>query len=142
MMAGYSFTDYSETILDHFENPRNVGAVENPDAFGRAGNPACGDVLELTLRIGEGRIQEARFRASGCGAAIASSSMATVLLTGRTLDEAAALTDEEVAAALGGLPPAKIHCSVLAQDAVAAALADYRKRRSRGGASPTGGGGA
>ena len=138
-MPGYGFTDYSEVILDHFENPRNVGAVENPDAFGRAGNPACGDVLELTLKVAGGRIEEARFRASGCGAAIASSSMATVMLTGRSLEEASALTDEQVASALGGLPPAKVHCSVLAQDAITAALADYRRRQSR---LRTGGAGA
>lgn len=129
-MPGYSFTDYSDIILDHFEHPRNVGEVPDHDAYGRASNPACGDVLELTLRIRDERVEEARFRASGCGAAIASSSMATVLLTGRTLVEAGQLTNVEVAEALGGLPPAKLHCSVLAEDAVRAALADYRRRKA------------
>ena len=130
-MPGYSFTDYSDTILDHFENPRNVGGVENPDAVGRAGNPACGDLLELSLRVREGRVEQALFRASGCGAAIASSSMTTVLLTWVTLEAAAALTNTQVAEALGGLPPAKIHCSVMAQEAIQAALADYRRRQAR-----------
>ena len=140
-MPGYSFTDYSDIILDHFENPRNVGSVTSPDAVGRAGNPACGDLLHLSLRVRDGRIQEALFRASGCGAAIASSSMTTVLLTGKTLEQAAALTNEQVASALGGLPPTKIHCSVLAEDAVRAALADY-ERRWRGAHPPEPGGGA
>ncbi len=130
-MTGYSFTDLSPILLDHFENPRNAGQVGNPDAAGRAGNPACGDVMELTLRIKDGVIQEARFRTSGCSAAIAGSSMTTMLLEGRTLDEAEALTNREVASALGGLPPAKLHCSVLAEEAVHAALADYRRRNAR-----------
>ncbi len=125
-MAPYEFSEYSRLLLDHFENPRNVGLVEAANAVGRAGNPACGDVMELSLRIRDGRIAEARFRTSGCGAAIASSSMTTMLLTGRTLEEAGALTNEHVASALGGLPPGKLHCSVLAEDAVRAALADYR----------------
>ena len=128
-MTGYSFTDYSPIILDHFERPRNVGLVDNADAVGRAGNPACGDELELSFRIRDGRIEQAMFRASGCGAAIASSSMTTELLSGKTLDEAASLTNIQVADALGGLPPMKIHCSVLAEDAVMAALADYGRRK-------------
>jgi nitrogen fixation NifU-like protein len=129
-MPEYTFADYGPLLLDHFENPRNVGGVENPDAVGRAGNPACGDLMELSLRVRDGRIHEARFRTTGCSAAIASSSMTTVLLTGRSLEEAEALTDGEVAEALGGLPPAKLHCSVLAEDAVRAALEDYRRRRA------------
>ena len=127
-MTGYRFNEYGETLLDHFENPRNVGRVGDPDAVGLAGNPACGDTLELSLRIRQDRIAEARFRASGCSAAIASSSMVTVLLTGVTLDEAASLTNNEVAEALGGLPRAKLHCSVLAEDAIRAALADHADR--------------
>ncbi len=126
-MAAYSFTDYSDVILDHFENPRNVGVVEQADAVGEAGNPACGDRMELTLRIRDGRVAEARFRATGCGAAIASASMTTVLLTGRTVAEAGTLTNEDVARALGGLPPVKLHCSVLAEDAIRSALTDYRR---------------
>ena len=128
-MSGYSFTDYSAVILDHFEHPRNVGLLDPADAIGRAGNPACGDELELSLKVRDGRIEKAMFRASGCGAAIASSSITTELLTGVTLEEAAALTNDQVAAALGGLPSGKIHCSVLAEDAVVAALADYRTRK-------------
>lgn len=122
-------TGYSETLLDHFEHPRNAGDLPDPDAFGRAGNPACGDVLELSLRIRDGRIQEARFRASGCSAAIASSSITTVMLRGRTLEEAAAITNRQVADALGGLPPARMHCSVLAEDAIRAALQEHSLRR-------------
>ena len=130
-MPGYNFTDYSDVLLDHFENPRNVGEVERADALGRAGNPACGDLLELSLQVDSGRITSACFRATGCGAAIASSSMTTVMLIGRTLEEAAALTNVQVAAELGGLPPNKLHCSVLAEDAIQAALADYDRRRKR-----------
>ena len=135
-MPGYNFADYSDVLLDHFENPRNVGEVDHPEAFGRAGNPACGDLLELSLRVRDGRIEQACFRATGCGAAIASSSMTTVLLTGKTVEEAAAITNEQVAAALGGLPPAKLHCSVLAEDAIRSALEDYRRRR-RGAKAPS-----
>lgn len=119
---------YSDVVLDHFENPRNAGTLESPDAFGTAGNPACGDRVELTLRIRQGRIEQARFRASGCTAAIAAASMMTVLLENRSLEEAASITDAEVARALGGLPPTKIHCSVLAQDAIRSALDDRRAR--------------
>lgn len=121
--------EYGEILLDHFENPRNVGAITSPDATGRAGNAACGDELRLTLRIEGGVIREARFQASGCTASIASSSMATVLLTGLTLEQAAALSDREVARALGGLPETKVHCSVLAEEAIRAALADFRSGR-------------
>jgi len=127
----YRFTAYSDLVLDHFENPRNVGETSRVDARGRAENPACGDELVLTLRLEDGRISEARFRASGCAASIASSSMTTVLLEGRTLEQARGLTNLDVATALGGLPPAKMHCSVLAEEAVAAALADHRIRAAR-----------
>jgi nitrogen fixation NifU-like protein len=152
-MPGYSFTDYGEILLDHFENPRNVGRLDPSDASraadgpdtpravivtGRAANPACGDQLELSLRIRDGRVELARFRAAGCAAAIASSSMTTVLLTGMSLEEAAALTDEKVATALGGLPPAKIHCSVLAEEAVRSALDDYGRRSASHGAGGRG----
>ncbi len=130
-MDSYRFTAYSDLVLDHFENPRNVGETSRVDARGRAENPACGDELVLTLRLEDGRISEARFRASGCAASIASSSMTTVLLEGRTLDQARGLTNLDVATALGGLPPAKMHCSVLAEEAVAAALADHRIRAAR-----------
>ena len=120
--------EYGEILLDHFDNPRNAGDVERPDATGRAANPACGDTLVITLRVRDGCIEQARFRASGCGASIASSSMLTVMLTGVSLDEARALTNEDVARELGGLPPAKLHCSVLAEEAIRDALEDLARR--------------
>ena len=120
---------YSALLLDHFENPRNVGSLDDADGVGMAGNPSCGDRLELTLRIRAGVVCQARFRASGCTAAIASGSIATEMLAGRTVAAAAASPDDDVAAALGGLPPARVHCSVLAQEAIGAALEDYRSRR-------------
>ncbi len=120
--------DYSALLLDHFENPRNVGSLADADGVGLAGNPACGDRLELSLKIRDGLISEARFRATGCTAAIAGGSIVTVMMTGRTLADAAAITDADVASALGGLPPARVHCSVLAQEAIRAALDDYRSR--------------
>lgn len=132
-MPAHSVTGYSEETLDHFENPRNVGRLPDPDAVGTAENPACGDRLELSLRIRAGRLEQVRFRASGCSAAIASASMTTVLLKGKTVEQAAALTNTEVADALGGLPRAKLHCSVLAEDAIKAALADYEARLGRAG---------
>lgn len=127
MRAGYR--GYGPRVLDHYENPRNVGEVENPDAVSWVESPVHGDRVKLTLRIADGVIQEARFKAFGCGAAIASSSMATVLLIGRTLQEAGCLTRAEVSRALGGLPESKIHCSVLAEEAVRRALEDYGRRQ-------------
>ena len=121
---------YTETLLDHFENPRNVGALDHPDATGFAGNAACGDELVLTMRIEDGVIREARFQASGCTASIASSSMATVMLTGLTLAQAGALNNRDVAGKLGGLPETKLHCSVLAEEAVRSALDDFKARQS------------
>ncbi len=120
---------YNPTVLDHFLNPRNVGEVPQAEALGQAGEPNCGDTMRLSLRIQDGRIVDARFRTLGCGAAIASSSMATELLKGRTVEEARHFSNEEVVAALGGLPPAKRQCSVLAGQALRAALADYDRRR-------------
>ena len=119
---------YNPTVLDHFLNPRNVGDVPEPEALGQAGAPACGDTMRLSLRIKDGRIVDARFRTFGCAAAIASSSMATELLKGRTVEEARHFSDLEVVAALGGLPPAKIQCSVLAGQALRAALENYQTR--------------
>ena len=118
--------DYTATVLDHYRNPRNVGDIPGSAASAQVGDPAHGDVLRLALRIEGGTIAEARFRAFGCTAAIAAGSMTTVLLAGRTLDEAGRLTNEEVAAALGGLPESKMHCSVLAEQAVREALARHR----------------
>lgn len=120
--------DYNATVLDHFENPRNVGAVEDADAEATAGNPD-GDRMRLTLRVRDGVIREARFQTFGCVAAIASSSVATELIRGRTLEEALRLTGGEVVAALGGLPEVKVGCSVVAPEAIRAAVEDYRRRR-------------
>jgi nitrogen fixation NifU-like protein len=116
---------YSATVLDHFQNPRNLGEIDFPDAVAEVENPACGDRARLSLRIADGRIMEARFLAEGCPAAIAAASMTTVLLTGATLHEARALRDVDVAAALDGLPPNKVHCSVLAEDVIREALDAY-----------------
>ena len=124
-------TAYSDAVLDHFENPRNAGEVPDADAVGYETNPVCGDTMRLTLRINGGRIAEARFQASGCPAAIAASSVCTEMIRGLSLAEAEAVTKEQYAAALGGLPPGKMHCSVLAADAVRAAAADHRRRAAR-----------
>lgn len=123
-------TAYSDLVRDHFENPRNTGEVPDADAVGYETNPVCGDTMRLTLRINGGRIVEARFQASGCPAAIAASSVCTEMIRGLSLAEAEAVTKEQYAAALGGLPPGKMHCSVLAADAVKAATADYRRRET------------
>ena len=116
---------YSDVVIEHFSNPRNVGTMDNPDGYGKVGSPVCGDMMELYLRIADGKITDAKFRTFGCAAAIASSSIATEMIKGRSLERAAELTDEQVVAALGGLPEAKIHCSVLAASALYAALEDY-----------------
>jgi nitrogen fixation NifU-like protein len=125
-------TRYNETVLDHFENPRNVGVIEDADADVTVSNPVCGDTIRLTLRIRGGVIEAARFKALGCGAAIASASRLTEMLAGRGLPEVAAMEDEAVAAALGGLPRSKLGCSVLAEEAAAAAVESYRKTDSSG----------
>ena len=121
---------YNATVIDHFKNPRNVGILPDPDGQGYAENSVCGDAMTLYLRVADGRIAEAKFRTFGCAAAIAASSALTEMLRGRSLDEALQIRKEDVAGALGGLPPTKLHCSVLAEDAVRAAVADYRKRQS------------
>ncbi len=118
--------EYSPIVVDHFQHPRNLGDLEAPDAVAEVENPACGDRTRLAIRVRDGRIVEARFRAEGCPAAIAASSMTTVLLLGRTIDEAAALRDADVVRALGGLPRNKMHCSVLAEDVIRAVLDQYR----------------
>jgi nitrogen fixation NifU-like protein len=123
--------EYSATVLDHFQHPRNLGDLEPADAVADVENPACGDRTRLALRVRGGRIVAARFRAEGCPAAIAASSITTELILGKTLDEAARLRDQDVAAALGGLPRNKLHCSVLAEDVIRAAIEDYRARQSR-----------
>jgi len=121
---------YSEKVMDHFMNPRNVGEIDGADGVGEVGNPACGDMMRLYLKIEEGRVLDAKFRTFGCGAAIASSSMLTEMIKGKTVDEARAITNQQVAAALDGLPAVKIHCSVMAEQAVKSALDDYVKKHA------------
>ncbi|MGQ9473140.1 MAG: Fe-S cluster assembly scaffold protein NifU [Candidatus Caldatribacteriaceae bacterium] len=125
---------YSEKVLEHFRNPRNVGKIENPDGVGKVGNPVCGDVMVMYLKIKDDHIEDAKFETFGCGAAIATSSMATELIRGKTIQEALQITNQAVAEALGGLPPHKMHCSVLAEEAIQAAINDYlAKREGKGG---------
>jgi nitrogen fixation protein NifU and related proteins len=120
---------YSDKVMDHFMHPRNMGEIEDASGVGEVGNPACGDVMRLYLKIEGGTIIDAKFKTFGCGAAIASSSMTTELIKGKSIDEALKLSNEAVSEALGGLPPAKQHCSVLAEDALRAALEDYKKKQ-------------
>ncbi len=121
---------YTPLVLDHFQNPRNAGQMADPDAVGFEINPVCGDTMRLMLRVNGERIVEARFQTSGCPAAIATSSVCTEMITGLHLTEAAGLTKEDFARALGGLPPGKTHCSVLAADALRKAIEDYRHRQA------------
>ena len=122
-MAGYS-----EKVMDHFAHPRNVGVIEDASGVGKVGNPVCGDVMEIFIKVEKNIITDVKFRTFGCGAAIATSSMATELIKGKTIDEALKITNKVVAEALGGLPAVKMHCSVLAEDALKAAIDDYLKR--------------
>ncbi|MBR4017920.1 MAG: Fe-S cluster assembly scaffold protein NifU [Clostridia bacterium] len=121
---------YTEKVLDHFSNPRNMGEVEGANGVGTVGNAKCGDIMQISLRINdEGIIEDVGFKTFGCGAAIATSSMATEMIKGKSIEEALQLSNSAVVEALEGLPPAKIHCSVLAEEAVKAALEDYYKRK-------------
>ena len=123
---------YSDLVMEHFANPRNMGEIEDPSCVGDVGNPACGDMMRLYLKIENDIIIEAKFKTFGCGAAIASSSILTEMLKGKKLEDALKISNDAVAEALGGLPPAKIHCSVLAEDALKSALEDYRKKAGKG----------
>jgi len=120
---------YTEKVLDHFRNPRNMGKMENPDGVGKVGNPQCGDVMAIYIKVKEEKIFDIKFQTFGCTAAIASSSIATELVKGKTLNEALKLTRNEIANELGGLPAIKMHCSLLATDALKAAIEDYRKKK-------------
>ena len=122
---------YSEKVMDHFSNPRNVGVIENSDGIGEVGNAKCGDIMKIYLKIEGDRIQDVKFNTFGCGSAIASSSMATELIKGKKLSEAQELTNKAVAEALDGLPPHKIHCSVLAEEAIQAAISDYYQKQKK-----------
>ncbi len=119
---------YSEKVMEHFSNPRNVGEIKDADGVGQVGNAKCGDIMKMYLKIEDGIIKEAKFKTFGCGAAVATSSMATEMLIGKTIKEAEAITNKAVMEALDGLPPAKVHCSVLAEEAIAAALKDYKEK--------------
>lgn len=116
---------YSTKVMEHFANPRNVGEMEDADGIGNVGNPTCGDIMRLYIKVRDGIITEAKFKTFGCGAAIATSSMMTELIQGKSLEEAKKVSNAAVAEALGGLPPVKMHCSVLAEEALASALDDY-----------------
>ena len=124
-------TEYSEKVMDHFSNPRNVGEIENPSGEGTVGNAKCGDIMRMYLDIDENQIvREAKFKTFGCGAAIATSSMATELVKGKNVREALEVTNKAVMEALGGLPPVKVHCSLLAEQAIHAALWDYAEKNN------------
>jgi nitrogen fixation protein NifU and related proteins len=115
--------------MDHFTNPRNVGDVENPDGIGEVGNPTCGDMMRITIKVDKNIITDIKFKTFGCGAAIATSSMVTELVKGKSLEEALDVSNKEVADELGGLPKVKMHCSVLAEDGIKAAIEDYQKKQ-------------
>ncbi len=119
---------YTEKVMDHFSNPRNVGEIENASGVGEVGNASCGDIMRISLQVDDGIIQDVKFKTFGCGAAIATSSMVTELAIGKTIDEALILTNQAVAEALDGLPAAKMHCSNLAADALHEAIKDYKER--------------
>ena len=120
---------YSEKVMDHFSNPRNVGEIENADGIGEVGNAHCGDIMKIYLKVENDIIEDVKFKTFGCGAAVATSSMATELVKGKSIDEALEVTNKAVVEALDGLPPAKLHCSVLAEEAIKAAIEDYKKNQ-------------
>ena len=121
---------YTETVMDHFTHPRNVGEIPDADGVGEVGNAKCGDIMKMYLKIKDDRIEDVKFETFGCGSAIASSSMATELIKGKTLDEALAVTNKQVVDALGGLPAYKLHCSVLAEESIKAAVKNYYDRNN------------
>ena len=125
---------YSERVMEHFRNPRNVGEIENPDGVGHVGNPVCGDIMELYIKVKDGAIVDAKFKTFGCGAAIATSSMVTEMVKGKSIEEALKISNKAVAEALDGLPPIKMHCSALAEEALKSAIEDYlNNSKSKGG---------
>ena len=123
---------YNPVVTDHLTHPRNTGEMDDPDGVGEATNPVCGDTMRLFIKVAGNRIIDATFLTFGCGAAIASSSMTTEMIKGKTIEEVLQISDEDVVKALGGLPPTKLHCSVLAEKALNAAISDYRKKRGAG----------
>lgn len=123
---------YTDKVMDHFTNPRNVGEIQDADGVGLVGNPICGDVMKITIKVEGDRIKDAKFKTFGCGAAIAVSSMVTELVLGKTLEEALEISNKAVADALGGLPPKKMHCSNLGADALRKAIEDYLEKQGKG----------
>lgn len=123
---------YTDKVMDHFSNPRNVGEIENADGVGQVGNPTCGDVMKLTVKIEDDKIVDVKFKTFGCGAAVATSSMVTEMVKGKTIEEALAISNKAVAEALDGLPPQKMHCSNLAADALHKAIDDYFEKQKAG----------
>lgn len=121
---------YSEAVMDHFRNPRNMGVIEDADGVGEVGNPTCGDMMRITIKVKDDRLDDVKFQTLGCGAAVATSSMVTEMAIGKTLDEAEEISNKSVAESLGGLPPAKMHCSNLAADGLHKAIEDYRARQA------------
>lgn len=124
---------YSEKVMDHYLHPRNMGEIEDADGVGLVGNPICGDMMKITIKVRGNRLEDVKFKTFGCGAAIATSSMVTELVKGKTVEEALKVTNKTVAEALDGLPPIKMHCSMLAEEGIKAAIEDYRKRRGEAG---------
>lgn len=124
-------TGYSKKVMEHFMNPRNVGVIEDPDGYGRVGNPVCGDLMEIFIKVKDDKIEDIKFRTFGCGGAIATSSMITEMARGKSLGEAMRITRNDVADALDGLPPQKMHCSNLAADALHAAINDYLSKKQK-----------
>ena len=123
---------YSEKVIEHYQSPHNLGEVEDADGVGVVGNPVCGDQMQITIKVRDDRIEKIKFKTFGCGAAIATTSMVTELVKGKTLEEALQVTNQDVVDALDGLPPIKHHCSLLAEEAVRAAIEDYRRRKNNG----------
>ena len=119
---------YTDKVMDHFSNPRNVGSIEQADGVGTVGNAKCGDIMQIYLKVEDNIIQDVKFKTFGCGAAIATSSMATEMVKGKSIEEALKITNKAVMEALDGLPPAKVHCSLLAEEAIHAAIEDYQKK--------------
>jgi nitrogen fixation NifU-like protein len=122
---------YSKKVMDHFMNPRNVGVIKNPDGYGKVGNPVCGDLMEIYIKVKDDIITDIKFKTFGCGSAIATSSMVTELAKGKHIDDAIKITRNDVADELEGLPPQKMHCSNLAADALQAAIKDYKKKKNK-----------
>lgn len=123
--------DYSEKVVDHYTNPRNAGRIENASGVGEVGNPVCGDIMKMYLKIENSVVTDAKFKTFGCGAAIATSSISTEMIIGKTVDEALQLKNSDVVEALDGLPPVKIHCSLLAEEAIREAIADYFRKQGK-----------